>query len=64
MNNTQKENLILTIVLCFVVFNLVGVWIGAKNGFWVCTYSSILSRVNVGYILGCELTKPRWESNQ
>lgn len=29
-----------------------------------CTYDSILSRVNISYIAGCESTKPRFKETK
>jgi len=26
-----------------------------------CKYTSILSRINLGYVVGCELSRPRFE---
>ena len=41
---------------------LIGLMLGAmSHKHETCQYNSIFSRVNVGYILGCELTRPRFE---
>lgn len=52
----------------FIIFSLIFVGIGfaiglcaaleGKNG--ACDYRNIASRLNIGYIIGCELAKPRF----
>ena len=44
-----------------------GLGMGLMGGFILtphdeyCTYKSIAARINIGWIVGCELTKPRWD---
>lgn len=49
-----------TIVLTIESF-IGGLWNGKENQ---CLYQSFASRINVGYIVGCELARPRFNLNK
>jgi len=47
-----------------IVTSLVSFLVGMSRGYdKKCNYSSIATRINVAYILGCEFYKPRFEKN-
>jgi len=55
-----KEVVIVLSFLLFIffVFSFVG---GLTYGFMNrCDYESIITKFNPSYVLGCELTRPRW----
>ncbi len=52
--------LVLVGVFCFISM-MIGVLEGRYNE---CKYQSILSRFNPAYMIGCELSKPRWNLNE
>lgn len=50
------------IITYIIVHNIVSFFIGATLGFNNrCEYSNLASRVNVSYVMGCELFKPRFK---
>ena len=58
MIDENKDFLYMTLLIIFITSFLFGIACQSENK--NCTYDSILSRINVGYILGCELSRPRW----
>lgn len=49
------------IIMGLIMTFLINMLAGAENGWGNnCKYTNILSRINLGYIAGCELAKPRW----
>ncbi len=71
MTRTQ-ENLLFTATMLIVLFMLVGLFLGTIRGLALssndhgkqCSYPNIMSRINLGYVIGCELTEPRWAPKQ
>jgi hypothetical protein len=54
------------VALCIIFFiSLVSFLLGITNSKEAygngCKYTTVLSRINVPYIIGCELSRPRFE---
>lgn len=61
MTNDTKE---LLGGLAVAYTGLAFLWGMMAGGHGFCTYDSILSRVNISYVAGCQLTKPRFREGE
>lgn len=65
-NKDKKESInfiIQSIIILFAIFQIVGFGSGliyVNHYKDICKYRSIVSRINVGYILGCEMGRNRF----
>lgn len=59
----MSEDVKFALKILATIFIFLSFCIGAvmqSNGSGGCQYRTIASRVNIGYIVGCELAKKRW----
>lgn len=62
-----KEMLLNTLILVTFLVGLIGFIVGITNFYRLsegCRYQSLISRINLPYIVGCELARPRFEPLQ
>lgn len=52
--------IVITVILCvtFGIGFLVGTFNANDKSY--CTYDSVATRMNIGYVIGCEIYRPRW----
>lgn len=55
----EIKSIICAIIIClFIVSFIMGIMlVKLERG---CRYTTILSRINLGYVIGCELARPRF----
>lgn len=55
----EIKSIIYTIIIClFILSFIIGCTsVKLERG---CRYTTILSRINLGYVIGCELARPRF----
>lgn len=46
------------------LFGLIGGILRSTTPDEECTYSSLMARTNLGYVVGCELAKPRFKGKR
>jgi uncharacterized membrane protein YobD (UPF0266 family) len=53
----------MAVISLFIFFISIPVGMMAMK-FKGCKYTTVLSRINLGYVIGCELARPRFEPYQ